>query len=194
MLEARRRRSVDGEGRDAAASHLGCPLIHSSLTRTHRFQFNAPDFDYGVTVQILLKALTAAPYPDFSLCLALLGEAPVAVLPPVEEADAPSGDSANPTPADAVKAPSAHAGPSAGHLIDPLFVRLANLNSLLHSARFRAFWQTLASEEYEDVRNAAQAFNNFEDAVRGVVLGSVKGAFRAIGEERLGGYLNLKGE
>ena len=138
---------------------------------------------------MLLKALTAAPYPDFSLCLALLGEAPVAVLPAPAEVE----EGADPTPADAT-APSTSTQPSAGHLADPLIVRLAQLSALLHGARFRAFWSTLASAEFEDVREAVANVASFDDAVRSVALQSVKGAFRAISEERLGSYLNLSGE
>ena len=34
-----------------------------------RYQFNPSEFNFDVTVQILLKALTAVPGSDFNLCI-----------------------------------------------------------------------------------------------------------------------------
>lgn len=39
-----------------------------------RYQFNPDLYSGDVVVKILVKALTAAPAPDFNLCLAFLGE------------------------------------------------------------------------------------------------------------------------
>ncbi|PWN45055.1 ARM repeat-containing protein [Ceraceosorus guamensis] len=170
------------------------------------FQFNPADFDYGVAVSILAKALTAAPRTDFSLCLALLGEAPVDVLSAKPEegegAAAESTDTgADPTPADAASgtdkskdASSASATQSsAGLITDALIVKLAKLNSLLQSAKFREFWAALANPENEDVAGVLQGLTRFDDAIRAVALYNVKGAFRAISPERLASYLNLRG-
>ncbi|CEH18758.1 arm repeat-containing protein [Ceraceosorus bombacis] len=170
------------------------------------FQFNPTDFDYGVAISILAKALTAAPRTDFSLCLALLGEAPVDVLSAKpqegEGAAAESTDTgADPTPADAASgadkskdASSASATQSsAGLITDALIVKLAKLNSLLQSAKFREFWAALANPENEDVAGVLQGLTRFDDAIRAVALYNVKGAFRAISSERLASYLNLRG-
>jgi translation initiation factor 3 subunit K len=137
--------------------------------------------------------LTAAPYPDFNLCLSLLGEAPVSVLStaapniPEEATDEQKATIAKET-ADAASAPSA------GSLTDPMFVKLATLSSLLLSARFRLFWKTWESEDYAEAREFAKAVHGFEDAVRRVALDTVKGSFRAIAKTRLAEYLDLPGE
>jgi translation initiation factor 3 subunit K len=137
--------------------------------------------------------LTAAPYPDFNLCLSLLGEAPVSVLStsapviPEEATDEQKAAIAKET-ADAALAPSA------GSLTDPMFVRLATLSSHLLSAKFRLFWKTWASEDYAEAREFAGQVHGFKDAVRRVALETVKGAFRAITKSRLAEYLNMPGK
>ena len=83
--------------------------------------------------------------------------------------------------------------PSAGHLTDPLIVRLSQLSTFLFQAKFREFWSTLASSEYEDVREYAAKVADFDNAARRVALNSVKGAFTTISEKRIGSYLNLSG-
>lgn len=45
-----------------------------------RYQFNTELYNPDVVVNILIKALTSAPQPDFNLCLALLGERDVRML------------------------------------------------------------------------------------------------------------------
>lgn len=156
------------------------------------FQFNPQDFDYTVAVSILLKALTAAPFPDFNLCLSLMGEAPVSTLPA-------SAASSAENPTEEVKtsdndATEKASQPSAGNLTDPMIVKLATLSSLLLSARFRQFWKTYDSSEYRDVRELSATAHGFDDAVRRVVLDSVKGAFRTISSKRLAEYLDLQRE
>lgn len=161
--------------------------------RNYSFQFNPADFDYSIVISILLKALTAAPFPDFNLCIALLGEAPVDVIPQPAAA-LPEEASEEEKAAAAEENAKAQAAPSAGHLSDPLMARLAQLSSLLLSARFRAFWEAYKSQEYQDVRQHAANVNGFEDAVRRVALHSVKSAFTQISTDRLGSYLDLSGE
>jgi len=159
----------------------------------YSFQFNPQEFDYNVVVSILFKALTAAPHPDFNLCLSLLGEAPVSVLStttPVIPEDATEEQKAT-IQKEAAEAASA---PSAGSLTDPLFVKLATLSSLLLSARFRQFWKTWESSDYADARTFAKSVHGFEDSVRWVALDTVKGAFRTIAKTRLAEYLNMSGE
>lgn len=158
-----------------------------------RYQFNPQEFDYTVVVSILFKALTAAPYPDFNLCLSLLGEAPVSVLSttaPVIPEEATEEQRA----AIVKEFAASSNAPSAGSLTDPMFVKLATLSSHLLSARFRLFWKTWASEEFAEAREFAKSVHGFEDSVREVALETVKVAFRAITKTRLAEYLNLPGE
>ncbi|SPO30355.1 Eukaryotic translation initiation factor 3 subunit K [Ustilago trichophora] len=162
------------------------------------YQFNPADFNYVVVINILLKALVAAPFPDFNLCVSLLGEAPLPTIPvKAEKEPAASGaDDAASLPGDdddeVVEKPKDVA--SAGHLTDPLIVRLSQLSTLLFQARFREFWSTLASSEYSDVREYAAKISEFENAARKVALNSVKGSFTSISEKRIGSYLNLEGK
>ena len=154
-----------------------------------------------MVINILLKALVAAPFPDFNLCISLLGEAPLSTIPAKAEKEATTtttttnGDEAASLAGDdeepVVEKPKDV--PSAGHLTDPLIVRLSELSTLLFQARFREFWSTLASESYSDVREYAAKISEFENAARKVALNSVKGSFTSISEKRIGSYLNLSG-
>ncbi|EST08699.1 SAC3/GANP/Nin1/mts3/eIF-3 p25 [Kalmanozyma brasiliensis GHG001] len=160
------------------------------------YQFNPSDFNYVVVINILLKALVAAPLPDFNLCISLLGEAPLPTIPVKAEKEATTaGDDgaslAGDDEDDVVEQPKDV--PSAGHLTDALIVRLSHLSTLLFQARFREFWSTLASEDYSDVREYAAKINEFENAARRVALNSVKGSFTSISEKRIASYLNLSG-
>ena len=146
-------------------------------------------------VNILLKALVAAPFPDFNLCISLLGEAPLPTVPVKAEKETTTGEDAASLAGDeeeeVVEKPKDVA--SAGHLTDPLIVRLSQLSTLLFQARFREFWSTLASADYADVREYAAKINEFDNAARKVALNSVKGSFTAISEPRIASYLNLQG-
>ncbi|SJX65442.1 related to eIF3k-translation initiation factor 3 subunit K [Sporisorium reilianum f. sp. reilianum] len=158
------------------------------------YQFNPADFNYVVVINILLKALVAAPLPDFNLCISLLGEAPLPTIPVKAEKEA--ADDAASLPGDDDEEDVAEKPkdvPSAGHLTDALIVRLSELSTLLFQARFREFWTTLASEPYADVREYAAKISEFENAARKVALNSVKGSFTSISEKRIGSYLNLAG-
>ncbi|KAL9935468.1 hypothetical protein V8E36_005816 [Tilletia maclaganii] len=181
------------------------------------YQFNPTDLNYVVVINILLKALTSAPLPDFQFCLSLLGEAPLSpnfpVSPDSEQADAAphdddddddedegggeagAGKSSGGSKKKNKSGSSASSKPSlAGNLSDPLILKLAHLSNLLVQARFRAFWAAFGQDPaYEEVRKYAGEVNGFEESVRLVALEAVKGAFRSISEERMGGYLNLSG-
>lgn len=161
----------------------------------YRYQFNPNDFNYVVVINILLKALVAAPLPDFNLCISLLGEAPLPTVPVKAEKEATTGDDAASLAGDDEEevVEKAKDVASAGHLTDPLIVRLSQLSTLLFQARFREFWSTLASEECSDVREYAAKINQFENAARKVALNSVKGSFTSISEKRISSYLNLSG-
>ncbi|KAK0535164.1 hypothetical protein OC842_002393 [Tilletia horrida] len=175
------------------------------------YQFNPTDFNYVVVINILLKALTAAPLPDFQLCLSLLGEAPLSPNFPAsadagadeatkeeedEEEEAAAADKAGGASSSPSASKPAKAPKLAGNLSDPLITKLAHLSNLLVQARFRAFWAAFGSKEdpvYDEVRKYAGEVSGFEESVRGVALEAVKSAFRSISEERMGGYLNLSG-
>lgn len=154
----------------------------------YRYQFNPSDFNYVVVINILLKALVAAPLPDFSLCLCLLGEAPLSTLPakserPASTTEEPTTDNVHPREDVA----------SAGHLTDPLITQLSQLSALLFECKFRQFWTTLNSSEYTEIREYAAKIYEFDNAARRVALNSVKGSFTTISEKRIGEYLNLSG-
>lgn len=117
-----------------------------------------------MVINILLKALTAEPFPDFNLCISLLDDRPVnATL-----------DEPDPLPT--------------------LLPLLTNLYNLLHQCRFSAFWTLYRSDELEVVReNYTVECAGFEDAIREVAARSVKATFTRIGSERLGSYVDLSG-
>jgi translation initiation factor 3 subunit K len=66
---------------------------------------------------------------------------------------------------------------------------------LLRTCRFPAFWSTYLSPDLAPLReNFTIEVVGFDNAVRQVVIRAVKATFTSIGRERLGSYLNLKGE
>ncbi|KII93499.1 hypothetical protein PLICRDRAFT_49539 [Plicaturopsis crispa FD-325 SS-3] len=128
------------------------------------YQFNADLYNADVVINILLKALTAAPFPDFNLCISLLDERPVNA----------NLDEPDPLPV--------------------LLPVLTGLHTLLQQCRFPTFWSTFHSEQLALLRdNYTVECVGFEDAVRDVVVRAVKAAFTRIGSDRLGSYLNLSG-
>lgn len=115
-------------------------------------------------INILIKALTASPLPDFNLCVSLLDERTTA-----SQLDEP-----DPLPT-----------------ILPI---LKGLHSLLFRCRFPAFWEIYQSGELEHLRdNYTVEVAGFEDAVRAVAIRAVRATFTRISSERLGSYLNLSG-
>ena len=116
-------------------------------------------------INILIKALTSAPFPDFSLCISLLDE---------RAATAANQDEPDPLPT--------------------LLPILTALHSLLQQCRFPAFWALYRSDEVENLRdNYTVECVGFENAVRDIVIRAVKAAFKRIGSARLGSYLDLSG-
>jgi len=129
------------------------------------YQFNPDLYNADVAINILIKALTSSPFPDFNLCLSLLDERPVNQNP----------DEPDPLPS--------------------LLPILTTLYNLLQQCRFPAFWATYRSEEAEALRdNYTVECVGFEDAVRDVATRAVKAAFKRIGGARLGSYLDLSGD
>ncbi|KAH9946695.1 initiation factor 3 [Amylocystis lapponica] len=129
------------------------------------YQFNADMYNPDVVINILIKALTSAPFPDFNLCLSLLDER-----------------TANPNPDEPDPLPS-------------LLPTLTALYNLLQQCRFAAFWVLYHSDQVESLRdNYTVECVGFEDSVRDVVIRAVTAAFTRIGSERLGTYLDLSGD
>lgn len=129
-----------------------------------RYQFNPHLYNPDVVVNILTKALTATPLPDFNLCISLIDERPInATL-----------DEPDPLP--------------------PLLPALKNLHNLLYRCRFPAFWQYYRSTELENLRdNYTVECVGFENAIRDVAIHAVRATFTRISSERLGSYLDLHG-
>lgn len=130
-----------------------------------RYQFNPDLYNADVVINILIKALTSAPFPDFNLCISLLDERPVNTNP----------DEPDPLPS--------------------LLPTLTTLHNLLQQCRFPAFWAMYRSDEVESLRdNYTVECVGFENSVRDVVIRAVKAAFTRISSERLGTYLDLAGQ
>ena len=130
-----------------------------------RYQFNPDLYNPDVVINILIKALTASPLPDFNLCVSLLDERPIN-----SQLDEP-----DPLPS-----------------ILPI---LKGLHTLLFRCRFPAFWESYNSESLALLRdNYTVEVTGFENAVRAVVIRAVRATFTSISSERLSSYLNLSGE
>ena len=116
-------------------------------------------------INILIKALSASPLPDFNLCISLLDERPInATL-----------DEPDPLP--------------------QLLPILQGLHHLLYRCRFPAFWRAYKSEQLASLReNYTVEVAGFEDSIREVAIRAVKSTFTRITIERLGMYLDLTGE
>lgn len=144
--------------------HQSTLLVALSNRPFFRYQFNPDLYNADVVINILIKALTSSPFPDFNLCIALLDERPVNVNP----------DEPDPLPS--------------------LLPILTSLYNLLQQCRFPAFWALYRSDQVETLRdNYTVECVGFEDSVRQVVVRAVKAAFTRIGSERLGTYLDLTG-
>lgn len=129
------------------------------------YQFNPDLYNPDVVINILVKALTALPFPDFNLCISLLDERPVASNP----------DEPDPLPS--------------------LLPVLQSLHNLLQQCRFPAFWALYRSEDAEPLRdNYTIEVAGFENAIREVVVRAVKAAFQRISSQRLSTYLDFSDE
>lgn len=129
----------------------------------NRYQFNPDLYNPDVVINILIKALTSSPQPDFNLCISLLDER----LPNTQL------DEPDPIPS-----------------VLPL---LKTLHNLLYRCRFPAFWSTYRSGEFELLRdNYTVEVAGFENAVRTVVIRAVRATFTRISSERLSSYLDIE--
>jgi len=132
------------------------------------YQFNPDLYNGDIVVNILVKALTATPMPDFNLSLALLSE-----MRHYETANAHAKD---PDP------------------LPSLLPHLVALASLLEQCRFQEFWALYYSADLEPLReNYTVECKGFDSNVREVVIRTVKATFAKISEGRLSNYLNLSG-
>lgn len=131
---------------------------------TFSYQFNPALYNPDVTINVLIKSLTVVPLPDFNLCIALLGERPVAT----------NLDEPDPLPT--------------------LLPHLTNLHGLLLQCRFPVFWALYKSAELETLRdNYTVEIAGFEDSIREVVVRAIKTTFKKINADRLSTYLDLSG-
>ncbi|KAI0778102.1 initiation factor 3 [Trametes elegans] len=133
------------------------------------YQFNPDLYNPDVVINILIKALTSAPFPDFSLCISLLDERPAA-------------------------AAAAGANPDEPDPLPQLLPVLTRLHALLGQCRFPQFWAAYRAPDAEPLRdNYTVECVGFEDGVREVALRAVRAAFASISTARLGSYLDLSG-
>ncbi|KAL5534420.1 hypothetical protein ACEPAG_882 [Sanghuangporus baumii] len=129
------------------------------------YQFNPALYNPDVVVNVLIKSLTAVPFPDFNLCIALLGERPIAS----------NLDEPDPLP--------------------ELLPTLTSLHEHLLQCRFPAFWELYRSDDLQNLReNYTVECAGFEDSIRQVAVKAVKATFKRINVERLGTYLDLSGD
>jgi translation initiation factor 3 subunit K len=116
-----------------------------------------------------VKSLTVFPSPDFSLCLSLL--APHILTP---------GNGTSSRPSHATDA-------SLSEAVQKLFT----LNTLLSSADYSAFWQTLDSDDlYADL---VADVSGFEELMRVRIAAMVANAVRSVERPILESWLNLQG-
>lgn len=135
----------------------------------YRYQFN-PHLTRDETItNILVKALTVFPNPDFSLCLSLL---PTHTLAPL------STSSSTPAAGDAP--------------LSEAVQKLNVLNSLLGGADYAAFWATLDSDDlYADL---VADVSGFEELMRVRIAVTVSQAIREVDRVILETWLNSQGK
>lgn len=136
--------------------------------KVYRYQFN-PHLSRDETVtNILVKALTVFPGPDFSLGLSLL---PPHVLLPLNS--------------------SAH-NPAAGDApLSEAVQKLNELRNLLEGADYATFWSTLDSDDlYTDL---IADVSGFEESMRVRIAATVSQAVREVDRGILESWLNLDG-
>jgi len=142
---------------------------YSNLALLKLYQFN-PHLTRDETItNILVKALTVFPSPDFSLCLSLL--APHTLHP---------------------TSTTSHSNPAAGDApLSEAVQKLNILNNLLSSADYANFWATLDSDDlYADL---VADVVGFEELMRVQIAVEVSKCVREIQRPVLEDWLNLKG-
>lgn len=134
------------------------------------YQFNPHLTRDVTTTNILIKALTQFPAPDFSLCLSLL--------PPYTLLPSANTRASNPAAGDAPLAEAVQ--------------KLNGLNILLESADYTSFWDTMDNDDlYVDL---AADVVGFEDTIRVKIAAAVSQTVREIQRPVLESWMNLKGK
>lgn len=143
--------------------------LFSSTRAKHSYQFNPHLTRDEPTTNILVKALTVFPSPDFSLCLHLL--------PPHILSPALSTSSSLPAAGDA----------PLGEAVQ----KLTTLNTLLSQANYKGFWTTLDSDDlYADL---IADVSGFEELMRVRIAVTVGQSCREVERRVLEGWLSLTG-
>jgi len=139
---------------------------YANLALLKLYQFNPHLTKDETTTNILVKALTVFPSPDFSLCLSLLP--PYVLLA--------SRDSSGP--------------PASGTLAEAV-QHLSVLHNQLNNAQYTEFWNTLEGDDlYADLTADVQGF---EDTMRVRIAVVVSQCMQAIERNILEGWLNVSG-
>ncbi|KAG7006119.1 eukaryotic translation initiation factor 3 subunit K [Physcia stellaris] len=142
---------------------------YANLALLKLYQFNPPLARDEPTTNILVKALTVFPSPDFSLCLHLL---PPHILSPL------SSSSSLPAAGDAP--------------LSEAVQKLNTLNNLLSAASYAKFWSTLDSDDlYADL---IADVSGFEELMRVRIAVTVGQSMRVVERGVLESWLNLRGE
>jgi translation initiation factor 3 subunit K len=133
------------------------------------YQFNPHLTREETITNILVKALTVFPSPDFSLCLSLL-----------------------PSHTLAASSKTSHATPAAGDApLSEMVQKLNVLNNYLSSADYSNFWSTLDSDDlYADLTADVVGF---EELMRIQIAVEVGKSVREIQRSVLEDWLNIKG-
>ncbi|KAI4280699.1 MAG: hypothetical protein L6R38_004246 [Xanthoria sp. 2 TBL-2021] len=144
---------------------------YANLALLKLYQFNPHLLRDEPVTNILTKALTVFPSPDFSLCAHLL---PSYILSPPSSSNNPSS---NPTPGDAP--------------LSEAVQKLTILNNLLSGAKYREFWQTLDKDDlYADL---IADVGGFEELMRVRIAVTVGQSCREVERGVLEGWLGLTG-
>ncbi|MCJ1465201.1 hypothetical protein MMC07_003817 [Pseudocyphellaria aurata] len=142
---------------------------YANLALLKLYQFNPHLTRDEPTTNILVKALTVFPSPDFSLCLHLL--------PPHILSPALSTSSSLPAAGDAP--------------LSEAVQKLTTLNTLLSQANYKGFWTTLDSDDlYADL---IADVSGFEELMRVRIAVTVGQSCREVERRVLEGWLSLTG-
>ncbi|KAI4139997.1 MAG: hypothetical protein LQ340_007942 [Diploschistes diacapsis] len=134
-----------------------------------RYQFNPHLTREETITNILVKALTVFPTPDFALCLHLL---PPHILHPTSTASS---------------LPAAGDAP-----LSEAVQKLTTLNTLLSEANYKGFWTTLDSDDlYADL---TADVSGFEELMRVRIAVTVGQSCREVERAVLESWLQLKGQ
>ncbi|MCJ1359412.1 MAG: hypothetical protein MMC33_009414 [Icmadophila ericetorum] len=142
---------------------------YANLALLKLYQFNPHLTRDETTTNILVKALTVFPSPDFSLCLHLL---PPHVLHPASQSKS---------------LPAAGDAP-----LSEAVQKLTVLNTLLSQADYKGFWNTLDSDDlYADL---VADVSGFEELMRVRIAVTVGQSCRELDRSVLESWLQLRGQ